>query len=278
MAVYTINTTPKSITDPVKITVNKFHINDIPGAMDNMGWHVASKLMNHWFFIEPDYVMDYDLRHGNYKAMSLDSKFFNDDIVKIDWLLSYKTWQAASLTIHQTWNTPNGVSRLIKLLKEAGWYKGKKTSTYLGSTSFSARECEDTCQINFTNVGSLVDRLDDLYGAIGKGTLKLAVSGKTINHNGRDIFHVEYTGIYLRDTYDFSGDDEPLGIWSKQRILDKFETAIYKLDPFKSDFSGFVPVYNRDFRRWQNKNHSGGDFIVYSDVKWTKQVNLYVEL
>lgn len=278
MAIYTINATPKNITEPVKITVNKFHINEIPDAMNNMGWHVASKLMKHWFYIEPAYVMKPKIRNGDYKATSLDSNLFNDDIVKIDWLLTYKTWQSALLTIHQTWNTHNGVSRLIKLLKEAGWYKGKKTSTFLGSTSFSARECEDLCQVNFIPVGSLIDRLDDLYGAVGKGTLKFALSGKTINHNGRDLFHVEHTGVYLRDTYDFTGDDEPLGIWSKQRILNKFETAAYKLDPFKDDFPGFVPVYNRDFRRWQDKHHSGGDFVVYSDVKWTKQVGLYVEL
>lgn len=33
-------------------------------------------------------------------------------------------------------------------------------------------------------------------------------------------------------------------------------------------YSGFVPVKNEDFRKWQDKNMSGGDFFVSSDVKW----------
>ncbi|HEJ9509830.1 TPA: hypothetical protein SMN05_003634, partial [Proteus mirabilis] len=31
---------------------------------------------------------------------------------------------------------------------------------------------------------------------------------------------------------------------------------------------GYVPVFNRDFRRWQDENNEGGDFIVFSDVYW----------
>ncbi|WP_416308861.1 DUF6402 family protein [Raoultella ornithinolytica] len=34
------------------------------------------------------------------------------------------------------------------------------------------------------------------------------------------------------------------------------------------DYSGFVPVFNSDFRRWQKKHGVGGDFIVPSDVLW----------
>ena len=49
-------------------------------------------------------------------------------------------------------------------------------------------------------------------------------------------------------------------------------------DPIESDFEGFVAVYNRDFRRWQKVHNSGGDFVVYSDVKWRNQKDLYVEL
>lgn len=34
------------------------------------------------------------------------------------------------------------------------------------------------------------------------------------------------------------------------------------------DFTGFVPVFNADFRKWQAKHNAGGDFIVLSDVLW----------
>ncbi|WP_416240276.1 DUF6402 family protein [Raoultella terrigena] len=34
------------------------------------------------------------------------------------------------------------------------------------------------------------------------------------------------------------------------------------------DYSGFVPVFNSDFRLWQKKHWAGDDFIVLSDVLW----------
>ncbi|MGL5527991.1 MAG: DUF6402 family protein [Plesiomonas shigelloides] len=30
----------------------------------------------------------------------------------------------------------------------------------------------------------------------------------------------------------------------------------------------FFPVNNSDFRNWQDKHNTGGDFIVFSDVLW----------
>ena len=29
-----------------------------------------------------------------------------------------------------------------------------------------------------------------------------------------------------------------------------------------------MPLYNDDFRRWQKAHNAGGDFVVYSDIKW----------
>lgn len=44
------------------------------------------------------------------------------------------------------------------------------------------------------------------------------------------VFLVEKLGFYLKDTYDFldqGSTSEPLGIWSRERILNKEETAVY---------------------------------------------------
>ncbi|WP_338111607.1 DUF6402 family protein [Rosenbergiella australiborealis] len=90
---------------------------------------------------------------------------------------------------------------------------------------------------------------------------------------------VESVGYYLKDTYDFidNGYPEPLGIWSKDRTLSKAESSVY-LSSYLSGFwgllfrkfSGFVPVFNEYFRKWQKKHNSGGDYIVFSDVYWTE--------
>nr|WP_277302627.1 DUF6402 family protein [Klebsiella variicola] len=33
-------------------------------------------------------------------------------------------------------------------------------------------------------------------------------------------------------------------------------------------FSGFVPVFNSDFRKWQDKHNTGGDYMIFSDLLW----------
>lgn len=60
-------------------------------------------------------------------------------------------------------------------------------------------------------------------------TLKFCVRGSTENRNEGAFFIVESVGYYLKDTYDFIDDGypEPLGIWSKDRILSKAESSVY---------------------------------------------------
>jgi len=94
----------------------------------------------------------------------------------------------------------------------------------------------------------------------------------------KTFFIVDKLGFYLKDTYDFvdeGNSSEPLGIWSKDRILNKEETSIYMSTYLSGlwghlvrSFSGFVPIFNKDFREWKRKHDSGGDYIVFSDVLW----------
>ncbi|MFJ5982989.1 DUF6402 family protein [Enterobacter cancerogenus] len=75
--------------------------------------------------------------------------------------------------------------------------------------------------------------------------------------NGKYVFITDALGFYLKDSYDFVDErntSEPLGIWSKDKILDKKESAIYMssyLSGLFGDlvraFSGYVHVFNEDF-------------------------------
>ncbi|KAF3999753.1 hypothetical protein HNR39_002046 [Glaciimonas immobilis] len=126
--------------------------------------------------------------------------------------------------------------------------------------------------------------LDELYGAVGKGTFKIAIVGEARMNLllQRDDFIVQQIGIYFRDTYDFNTTSTfeqmfPLGVWSKSRLLPKAETAVYMLmynarnmSKIAEMFPSLVPVFNEDFRRYQKHHQTGGDFVVYSDVMWTK--------
>jgi len=121
----------------------------------------------------------------------------------------------------------------------------------------------------------MFDTMDDMYGALGKATYKIAVAGRSKpSPSGIDLFEIDKLGIYVRDTYDFNDDgklSEPLGISNKEPCLSKADMAAYMaMAPVQiaRTYQGFVPVFNRDFRRWQQVHNSGGDFVVFSDVKW----------
>jgi hypothetical protein len=138
-----------------------------------------------------------------------------------------------------------------------------------------AHQLDPISQVNYKKFGAKLDTLDDMYGAIGKAVYKIAVVGRSKRTpTGADVFEIDKLGIYIRDTFDFTEGDgvpEPLGVWSKDRCLSKAETAAYLAMPpvqIARTFQGFVPVFNRDFRRWQKAHNSGGDFVVFSDVKW----------
>lgn len=80
-----------------------------------------------------------------------------------------------------------------------------------------------------TLIGSKTDTVNEGYGAIGNANLKVCVRGHVENLKEEKFFNIESVGCYLKDTYDFIDDGypEPLGIWSKDRILSKAESSIY---------------------------------------------------
>ncbi len=148
----------------------------------------------------------------------------------------------------------------------------------LGIGLKTAKELDLACQVNRRPFGDYIDVFDDLYGAIFKAILKIAVVGKVSRSlfSKRDLFEVEKIRIYVRDTYDFNAgwfEDAAfgLGIWSKKRMLSKREMAAYRtaqLAAVSRLFPGFVPTQNNDFRRCQRQRNEGGDFSVFSDAMW----------
>jgi hypothetical protein len=70
--------------------------------------------------------------------------------------------------------------------------------------------------------------------------------------------YVDKIGIYVRDSYDFNGQ-QFLGSWRET------PPAVSK-DPLS--FPPYQPVFNADFQRWRSTNHRGGDFLIFSDIKW----------
>jgi hypothetical protein len=69
------------------------------------------------------------------------------------------------------------------------------------------------------------------------------------------IFTIDTVGIYLRDQYDFIGD-QSLGYW---RVSDNNVTKTWRPDS--------TEMTNESFRNWRSTSGKGGDFEVFSDVE-----------
>lgn len=70
-----------------KTTLNAdiFTIDQIPAAMDKMGWKVAPQLMRHWFSGKPAKAFTEKEKHLYVRgpAINIPSKHVNDSIVKM---------------------------------------------------------------------------------------------------------------------------------------------------------------------------------------------------
>ncbi|HID4044945.1 hypothetical protein B5M10_10130 [Pluralibacter gergoviae] len=277
MTVSTTITSKEQGQQEKKVSVDFFHIDMIPDAMDKMKWPVAAKLMRHWFNAKPALVFTEETKDQYQRGNALDipDSIISCDIVKMSWAIQFEQVTNGIKHLSEAWDSPKGREQLKKRLSQRGDYK--KSNLSIGYSN-DIRELEDTAQVNMTLIGSKTDTVNEWYGAIGNANLKICVRGHVENRNKETFFNVESVGYYLKDTYDFIDDGypEPLGIWSKDRVLSKAESSIY-ISSYLSgfwgslarQFSGFVPVFNADFRKWQKKHNSGGDFIVFSDIYWT---------
>lgn len=276
MTVATTKLSPSANTKGQDVKVDIFHLDQLPDAMEKMGWKVAPQLMRHWFSLRPAYKFTEDIKNQLLRgdARLIPEERVNDTIVKMAWARPFIENKLQERMA--TWNSPAGINELRNKLRLAGY--SPNLCVPLGMSD-NARVLDASSQVNTIDVGGLFDTIDDWYGAIGNANLKFAVSGYSGSHQKKPAFFVDRVGAYLKDTYDFVDKNpitsEPLGIWSKNRILTKAESALY-LDSYLAgifgilarNWSGFIPVFNSDFRNWQDKHNTGGDFIVFSDVLW----------
>lgn len=275
MTVATSRLNPQEQRQGKTVPVDRLYLDEIPGAMDKMGWRVSAALMRRWFATKPAWVMGEGDRLRDAFA-DVHSSQLDENIVKMDWLLRFPTVRQACEQLRERWASPHGLRLLTRRLSNVGWAPGACASLGYGVSKGS--HAESFNQVNYMAIGSYVDTFDDLFGALNMATLKVCVKGRTtlLPRSRREIFEVDKVGIYCRDTYDFGSDwlidnTAGLGVWSRDRCLSKAEMAAYigLPRPVRAlTFPGFVPVRNADFRQWQRQKGTGGDYYVFSDICW----------
>ena len=121
-----------------------------------------------------------------------------------------------------------------------------------------------------------IEGLDDLYGALGTFSLYASGCGSVSpvkNWAIRGYFvSVTELVIYVRDTYDFCGE-QYLGHWNSDgvKIADQEVIKYIFSTPAKfiknDDVQGTVFVSNSSFREYRKDKKMGGDLLIFSDTK-----------
>lgn len=106
----------------------------------------------------------------------------------------------------------NAKTLLTTRLRAMGMMPGKALA--FGNLKQGAKQLE-AGYLTYAAVGALLDPLDDMYGALGKFTYRVAVQGTAlpVEKKSQHEVRIESIGVFIKDKYDFNGE-QPLGYWN----------------------------------------------------------------
>lgn len=244
-------------------------IKSIPMAMRNMGWTVSAQLIERWLQA-PAWVLPRSWKQYETSPREIPFTHIEKQLVRMSWAMSHQRVQEAKSALLAKMTNDPAQRNLGKKLSAANLERGKWTA--FGSKHYPVLDLERVHQSNFTTFGRLSDPMDDLYGSLGEATLKVALIGLVMRHEAAERFTFKVTdaGFYIRDTYDFNGD-QYLGAWAKDRVLSLAQTALNFPRRDQAHRGSPVPithVTNSHFDSYRRATGFGGDFVIYSNVIW----------
>lgn len=265
-------TKPKEIEAEEKAKLPPFDLQDIPSAMDKLGWPVAAKIAKKWF-ASPAHIyndqtdslqpldditvtLNWALKHGNVKDRLnelLSADIYSENAQKI---LKRKILQHVTKAFTGTKNTNPPLSFETSVLNSdvrqfhLDWqFQQKKVSTF------------DTLD------GSV---LSDLSGALGNFVLYAAIgrveitSERYFKYDKKppeycldSVAKLTHVYVYIKDNYSFNDQDSSnsqyLGHWNKSNMV-----SSYKL--------GANELLGQINKKWKMKME--GEKIVNEEITW----------
>ncbi|UOB59302.1 DUF6402 family protein [Burkholderia pyrrocinia] len=284
-----------------------FDLQDVPIAMDNLGWKVSAKLARIWFaspahtynddptsaqpLYNGDITLDWALRFGSVKK-------------KYDNLLSNDIYSARSTRIA----TDIVKDFVQKLFADRNSVFSFATSAFTDDLHKFHTDWQFQL-LPISNWDTLENLAPtDLTGALANFNIYVAIGNVEVSvekyfryENTGKFYCLDATGkithiyAYVKDNYSFNGK-QYLGHWNKHGVviapgslltgssspkrdsdIDIWVKSINKpVDTRKGLFGKFrepdvyFPVYNADYDRWREKHHRGGDFMIYSKPVYLK--------
>lgn len=254
---------------PVAACFKNLNLVDIPQVMREKKLVKGAALMERWF-VGKSFAMPQSWKAAPPNAIdprTIPPENVNETIVTMQWALGFaralSVYRELKSAVSGTLGSASLEASKVELfasLASDRKFTNKVERFGLGT----AKALHKTAHINTRLVGSnmsdkLSDPLDDLYCALGVFGIHAAASGTVTPLDskmgvGSHQVKIEKIGFYIKDNYDFN-DDQPLGLWDHNGI-------------YKVPLSGRLLVENRSFRQWRARFNHGGDFMLFSDVRW----------
>jgi hypothetical protein len=254
-------------------SAKRFTLIDVPSSMRREGWTVGAALMERWFNANA-WTMPANVKTGDAPAPSSAI----DTSTRMRWALGFARVSAANSNLLSTWSqgerrAKSGgqvANQLRRWITHHG-LSGRQPFRF-GDLSQPIVQVDRFCAINRDIVeSSFFGPVDDFYAAFGNAAVKLAVSAQVTPVTGGWEVKIDQAATYLRDTYDFNGD-QPLGSWGPDGFSRVAVLAPgIEIDPNASGSSWLGgqrvwSVDNESFRDYRARFNKGGDFIVFSDL------------
>ncbi|MGW8188764.1 DUF6402 family protein [Sphingomonas hankookensis] len=250
-----------------------FTLTDIPRAMRQEGWPVGAAVMERWF-AGAGRIMPTAEKEGRSPQRDVEAR-----LVTLGWCRRFARFTAAENELLGTWSSAARLNaaraNLADKVRAWRWRTGAAGAFRFGDLAAGPARADQTCQLNFQRIESaLFGDVDDFYAAIGRGSVKIAVAGDAVPlPDGRIRLTIDEVGTYLRDTYDFNGD-QMLGSWGPTGLS---RAAVFAPDiqvvreTARNGGNGvfaqrYWSVGNASFRDWRNHYGRGGDFTIYSGI------------
>jgi len=222
-------------------------INTIPSLLRKKEWLLAQKLMNHWFEgTGNDYFLELsDLTKIN---SELDDTI-NELVFKAGENTLLNDGMKKNLIKEITATNPDFISG------------GRGTFDHIG-TEFSLlgdswvdtdEESEELHYISSPSVGK--DGLDEYGASIGRSNLRMVASGSYENNT----IYVSRIGLYIRDSYDFVTDPQPLGCWSKS-------SPYVRIASVMPSYRCVGNAHFRNFGQFYHSDKDYGNFRIFTNM------------
>jgi hypothetical protein len=296
----------KTLPVPAFPRIKPFDIQEIPAAMEKLGWKISAKLMRKWFAGQLNYPVndEGDEKQINQLGQPFPPSMIDTSTIKMDWILSFPRARRKfeELQGNAVIQSPAARNELEKILRRCLAAGCKYRLNAWEEVNHDIQELHR--QFQFQNIGvdtspgdkaMLLVRTntsgtgvpDDLAGALGGFALYAAIERAQLDWVTPKKVKVIVTHInlYMKDVYSFYDRSDQkasqyLGHWNRNGVrLVPADLAVSLLNtndwldyPVATNWpwqttNVYYPIHNKNFLDWQKKYQQGGDILLFSDTK-----------